>query len=133
MIAFLCDEHSKAPNLLASYPALKESNPLTARYMGSLTFGKDEDWAALQAADLIAGLCKDFSVERFQGNDSLEGKAQVLRAQMGDAMGISYLDESLLRKIVEANHLHNGRPSIRSARQQKLFSDLFDLPTKSTN
>jgi hypothetical protein len=96
-----------------------------------MTFGKDEEWVPLQVADLIAGLCKEFSVEKVKGAPNLEAKAKTLQEQMGGAMGLSYLDETILRKIVEANHLHDGRPSIRSAKQAKLFSDLLDIPRRA--
>jgi hypothetical protein len=130
-IAFLCDEHSKGSQLVKSYPSLKAANPNAANYMGSLTFGSDEKWAAIQVADMVAGICKDYFVGRFCGRISNEETAlQKVQAEIGTHIQLSYLDEVALRRIVHGNLLHEGRPSIRSARQQKLFKDLFDVPTR---
>lgn len=131
VIAFLCDEHSKAPSILSSYAALKAYNPMSAEYMGSLTFDSDERWVALQAADLIAGACKEFTVKVLTGQaKNIEEERTKLRAFIGSGMGLTSINESMLRKLVEANYLHDGKPSIRSARQQKLFKDLFEIPGK---
>jgi len=128
MIAFLCDEHSKAKQLADSYSSIKEANPHAAEYMGSLTFGNDSQWAAIQAADLVAGVSKDYFVKYFDGKILDEVVAtQKLQAEIGTHIGFSYIDEIALKKLVGGNILHRGRPSIRSTKQAVLFNDLFRI------
>ena len=104
------------------------ANPNAANYMGSLTFGSDINWAAIQVADMVAGICKDYFVKHFNGQISDEQAAlQKVQSDIGTHIQLSYLDEVALRRIVDGNLLHDGRPSIRSAHQKKLFSDLFDV------
>jgi hypothetical protein len=128
VIAFLCDEHSKGSQLANSYASLKKANPNAAEYMGSLTFGSDVQWAPIQVADMVAGICKDYFVEYFSGRIPDEMKAlQKVKSEIGTHIQLSYLDEVALRRIVDGNLLNEGRPSLRSPRQEKLFSNLFDI------
>ena len=43
----------------AIYDGLKEKNPICGKCMGSLTHISDKQSPAVQAADLLASLCKD--------------------------------------------------------------------------
>jgi hypothetical protein len=126
IIAFLFDEHSKATQLVNGYSSLKAANPNAATWMGSLTIGKDSEWAAIQAADLVAGICKDYFVKYFSGLivDEMTA-AQQLKAEIGNHVAPLYIDEVALKKIIRGNLLHNGRPSIRSTKQTTLFHDLI--------
>lgn len=126
-VAFLCDEHSKAAQLAQSYPELKRLNPISGACMGSLSFKKDEDSAAIQMADLIAGLCKDFFVRKVKGTAENCDRIS-LESEIGKHIGLGYIDKPLLRKLIQANTLKNGKPSICSSLQQKLFDDLFEFP-----
>jgi hypothetical protein len=126
VIAFLFDEHSKATQLVNGYSSLKAANPNAATCMGSLTIAKDSEWAAIQAADLVAGICKDYFVKSFAGLIVDEkAAAQQLKAEVGNHVSPFYIDEVALTKIIRGNLLHNGRPSIRSTKQATLFDDLF--------
>jgi uncharacterized protein DUF3800 len=131
VVAFLCDEHSKAKQLASSYSSLKESNPIAATCMGSLTFGKDSEWVAIQVADMVAGICKDYFVDLFQGKIADQEIAnEKLKEDIGKHIGIYFIDKLALKRIVAGNLLHGGKPSIRSAKQAKLFDDLFPFPVK---
>jgi Protein of unknown function (DUF3800) len=121
-IAFLCDEHSKAKELGASYDALKDINPNAARFMGSLSFGSDSQSPALQIADLIAGEYKDYFVRRVKGE--IATYSNFMEAMKGH-VGILYWDRRRLVQLADANLLVDGKPSLRSSRQAKLFHDLL--------
>lgn len=127
IVAFLCDEHSRGAQLANSYSELKRLNPISAQYMGSLSFQHDENSAAIQAADLVAALCKDYYVKQVKGK-ATEDDLEALTANIGMHIGLGYIDKPLLKKLIQANYLKNGRPSIRSSLQQKLFNDLFRIP-----
>ena len=129
LVAFLCDEHSRAVQLANSYPELKRLNPVSAQYMGSLSFQKDECSAAIQIADLIAGLCKDYYVKKVRGKATEDDLASLI-TDIGQYIGLGYIDKPLLKKLVQANYLKDGKPSIRSSLQQKLFNDLFSFPNR---
>lgn len=128
-IAFLCDEHSLAKDLSNTYAALKESNPHAARFMGSLTFTKDELSPALQVADLIVGEYKDYFVRRVKGKATAHSEYSEFMEAMKGPMGIFYLDKRVLSDMARANMLIDGKPSIRSLRHAKLFPDLLKRRT----
>jgi len=128
VVAFLCDQHSKAARLEKGYESLQKANPTAASYMGSLTVDDDKRWAAIQVADLVAGVCKDYFVEYFHGKISDEALAlQELRSEVGNHIALFFIDELAIKRIVAGNMLHNGRPSIRSSRQGQLFGNMFKL------
>lgn len=128
VVAFLCDQHSKATQLMDGYAALKKANPNAANWMGSLTIADDSQWAAIQAADLVAGVCKDYFVKYFNGQIADEEKAvQQVKAEIGSHVALFYIDGVAIKRLVAGNLLHKGRPSIRSARQGALFGDMFKV------
>jgi hypothetical protein len=63
-VAFLCDEHNKFTDIKAIYDELKNVNPVCGSCMGSVNYMEDEQSPALQAADLLAAVCKDDFLER---------------------------------------------------------------------
>lgn len=128
-IAFLCDEHDRAIHVQQSYEKLKESNPRCADWMGSLTYMDNKRSVALQAADLIAGRGKDFTLHWIKCEGNAEKLAQVKethKAIMGRNVGFWKMDSKSLKLVVDANLLKNGKPSIYST-HRKLFDDLTDL------
>jgi hypothetical protein len=128
VVAFLCDQHSKATQLMDGYASLKKANPNAAKWMGSLTIVDDSQWAAIQAADLVAGVCKDYFVKYFNGRIADETTAvHQVKAEVGNHVALFYVDEVAIKRIVAGNLLHGGRPSIRSARQGALFGDMFKV------
>jgi hypothetical protein len=128
VVAFLCDQHSKATRLQEGYESLQKANPTAANYMGSLTVADDKKWAAIQLSDLVASICKDYFVKYFNGTISDQISAlQDLRAEVGNHISLFFIDELAIKRIVAGNMLHNGRPSIRSSRQGQLFGNMFKL------
>lgn len=128
VVAFLCDQHSKATRLAEGYGALQKANPTAAKYMGSLTIADDKKWAAIQVADLVAGICKDYFVKYFKGEIPDEDSAlKDLRSEVGNYIALFFIDKLAIKRIVDGNMLHKGRPSIRSSRQGQLFGNMFKL------
>jgi hypothetical protein len=124
-VAYLCDEHDRSANVAGIYDTLKQSNPTCAKWMGSLGYMDNKKSPALQAADLLAGICKQALITYIQKPSEVEEIRDDVVRQVGAKVGISYLDKRVLRAIVDANLLKDGKPSIYSTRQLGIFEDMF--------
>jgi hypothetical protein len=123
-VAFLCDTHERSTNIKAVYDKLLNNNPACAPWMGSLTYMDNKKSPAIQAADLLAGRCKDFLVECL--NDSSDdARIERWKPVLGRNVGILCMDKRSLQLVVEANVLRKGKPSIYSTQQPSLFKDLI--------
>lgn len=125
VVAFLCDGHDKSTNVQSIYDKLISHNPICGRWMGSLTYADNESSPALQAADLLAGECKDFLVE--YTNSDRSKLRDAFKSRVGGNVSIKYLDKDSLKLMVNANVLKDGRPGIYSTLQLGLFGDKFGL------
>ncbi len=123
-VAFLCDEHSRSTNVEGVYDKLQDRNPVCARWMGSLTYMDNEKSPALQAADLLAGGCKEFLIE-YVKNPKDEALQDTYKPILGRNVGIRCMDKKSLALLVDANVLRDGKPSIYSTQQLGMFKDLI--------
>ncbi|HEX4426306.1 MAG TPA: DUF3800 domain-containing protein [Terriglobales bacterium] len=125
-IAFLCDEHDRSGNIKAVYDRLKDNNPESAPWMGTLTYRDNKKSPAIQAADLLAGHCKEFLIKSLEDScgESLTDKYKSL---FGRNVGIVGMDKRSLELVVNANSMIDAKPSIYSTRQMGLFKDLANV------
>jgi hypothetical protein len=75
-----------------------------------------------KAADLIAGVCKDYALNelgRMPGDPGANKKA--LAAILGRSIGVGVLDYAYLANVTRASGLSRGKPSIYSTLQRHLF------------
>lgn len=127
-VAFLIDSHDLATTLVDTYPLLKHHNPLCAEWMGSITPMEDELSPALQAADLLAALCKDVLVEQITTPKDRTLR-DTFKSRVGDVR-VCYMNKQFLQLLVNANLLRNGKPSIGSTQQLKIFQDILSTGRK---
>jgi hypothetical protein len=123
-VAFLVDDHNSAPTLVGLYPELKRHNPLCAVWMGSIMAMDDKRSPALQAADLLASQCKDVLVEMTTTPDDRKLR-DTFKERVGRQVRVCYMNKEFLERTVDANVLRDGKPSIGSTQQLKIFRDLL--------
>jgi hypothetical protein len=131
-VAFLCDEHDRSVNVKSVYDNLRLHNPRCAPWMGSLNYMDNEKSPALQAADLLASMSKDFlieSIEKVQ-RESRESIAAKWKPIIGRNVGIGCMDKKSLNLTVDANIPKGGKSSIYSTQNLILFNDMI-RPAKS--
>jgi Protein of unknown function (DUF3800) len=122
MVAFLLDYHSRGKLILGQMDALKENNPECAPYIGTVGFDDDKTTAQLQAADLIAGVSKNYALNKLgQMLGDPEANKKALVAVLGSSIGVGVLDHDYLAKVARASGLSKGRPSIYFTLQRNLF------------
>jgi hypothetical protein len=132
-VAFLCDKHDKSADVKALYSEFKKMNPICGTCMGSLNYMEDEESPALQAADLLAGICKDDFLERITKPDATRARDD-LKQRFGGRIEMSYWNKTFMELLVNANLLRQGKPSIGSTQQLTLYADLLtrgSIATKS--
>ena len=122
-VAFLCDEHNKAVNIKNLYAELKKNNPSCAPWMGSLSYMDNEDSPALQAADMLAGQCKDVLVEETTKPPGKRPLGDVFKQRVGGHVSFRVFDMASLKKLVDANVPRKGKLSIYSTQQLTMFKD----------
>lgn len=127
-VAFLCDEHDKSADVKAIYDELKKMNPICGSCMGSLNYMEDEESPALQAADLLAGICKDDFLERITKPHVTRARDEI-KQRFGGRIEVSYWNKRFMEVMVNANLLREGKPRIGSTQQLTLYADLL---TKGT-
>lgn len=127
-IAFLCDEHDKSADVKEIYDELQRMNPICGSCMGSLNYMEDEESPALQAADLLAGVCKDDFLERITKPKETRARDDIKR-RFGGRLEVTYWNKAFMELLVNANLLRDGKPSIGSTQQLALYADLL---TKGT-
>ena len=127
-MAFLCDEHDKSAEVKAIYDELKKMNPICGSCMGSLNYMEDEESPALQAADLLAGICKDDFLERITKPHVTRARNEI-KQRFGGRIEVSYWNKRFMELMVNANLLREGKPRIGSTQQLTLYADLL---TKGT-
>jgi hypothetical protein len=125
-IAFLCDKHYRSAMIRAVYDRMLDNNPDSAAWMGSLTYCDNKTSPAIQAADLLAGRCKEFLIECLDTSE-VESFTARYKAILGRNVGIVGMDKKSLELVVDANLMRDGKPSIYSTRQLGLFKDLESL------
>ena len=109
-VAYLCDEHDKSVNVKAVFEELKEKNPACAQWMGSLSYMDNEESPALQAGDLLAGLCKDELIAMVRKGSVRRVASETFRARLGSAVRFRCFDQETLQQLVDANVLKRGKP-----------------------
>jgi hypothetical protein len=121
-VAFLLDSHCKGNKIVSQIGELKRLNPECAPHIGTIGFGDDTKTAQLQAADLIAGVCKEYALNKLgHMKGDPQAKKKEIFATLGGSIGVAVLDDDYLRKVAQANTLSGGRPSIYSTLQSQLF------------
>jgi hypothetical protein len=122
MVSFLLDYHCKGKLVLNQMGDLKKFNPECAPYIGSIGFNDDKTTAQLQAADLIAGVSKNYALNELgQMPGDKEANKKALVGILGRSVGVGVLDHAYLTKVAKASGLSKGRPSIYSTLQRHLF------------
>lgn len=121
-VAFLIDSHDLAASVMDVYPELKKHNPLCAEWMGSIMAKSDRQSPALQAADLLAAECKDVLVEQITTPDDRTLRDS-FKQRVGREVRVCYMNKKFLGLLVDANVLKDGKPSIGSTQQLKIFRD----------
>lgn len=124
-VAYLCDEHDKSVNVKAVYDELKKQNPICGQWMGSLSYMNNKESPALQAGDLLAGLCKDEMLAMIRKGDVRRLASPEFRERMGPAVRFKCFDQPTLQQLVDANMLRRGKPSIFSTQQLILAKDFI--------
>ncbi len=122
VVSFLLDYHCRGKLVLDQMDSLKECNPECASYIGSIGFDDDKTTAQLQAADLVAGVSKDYALNKLgKMKGDIEVNKKGLIAILGNSIEVGVLDCDYLRKVAQASTLSRGRPSIYSTLQRNLF------------
>jgi hypothetical protein len=126
-VAFLCDGHHRSVNVKAVYEKLKEHNPKSAKWMGSLSYHDNQKSPAIQAGDLLASACKQFIIEGIDNpQESRESIVSRWKPILGGNVGIRCMDKKSLNWVVDANvPRRGGKLSIYSTMQSRLFNDLI--------
>lgn len=124
MVAFLIDSHNKTKALCDGYEGLKQYNPKCSKWMGSLTEMSDKKSFALQAADLLAGACKDLATAVILDKHAISARDRFI-GEFGRSTGVKLWDQHSLEHFVRANSLTNGKPGLYSSMQSNMLGDLF--------
>lgn len=128
--AYLCDGHDKYAKVKGVYEELKRHNPTCAQWMGSITDMDNEDSPALQAGDLLAGLCKEELKKMIKRGDVRKLASAEFRELVGPHVRFRCFDRETLQQLVDANVLKRGKPSIHSTQQLLLAKDFIIGTTK---
>jgi hypothetical protein len=122
-ISFLLDYHSKGRQLVETMPDLKAANPECGPFIGSLGFEDDKVSEHLQAADLVAGVCKEYGLNKLgkMSGDPTSNNAALLKI-LGNRIGVAVLDSTYFANAAKASAplkgaaqylLHSTAESIR--------------------
>ena len=121
-VAFLCDSHTRSTNVQAVYNKLIDNNPECGPWMGSLTYMDNKKSPAIQAGDLLASRCKELLIQCLDDEDA---STEHFKPILGRNVGVLCMDKSSLNKLVDANVLKKGKPSIYSTRYLPLFREII--------